>query len=60
MIQSSTSGSSRKGCSSPKRPEAYPAFNAIGTGAFIFGVELLGREVDHSLQSSVEVKNEWS
>jgi hypothetical protein len=39
----------------------HPASCPIGTGGlFPLGVKLPGREIDHSLPSSAEVKNEWS
>jgi len=31
-----------------------------GIGAFSFGVQWPGREVDNSVECSIEVKNEWS
>ena len=39
---------------------ADPAFCLVGTGASFRGVNRPGREVDHSPQSSPELKNEWS
>jgi hypothetical protein len=36
-------------------PDSYP----ISTGALYPGVKQVGREADHSLPYSVEVKNEW-
>ena len=40
-------------------PEAHPARYAMGTGTFL-KVQNPGCEADHSSQSSVKVKNEWS
>jgi hypothetical protein len=37
-------------------PEAHPASYSVGTGVLSLGVKRLGREADHSLPSSAEVK----
>jgi hypothetical protein len=39
---------------------AHPASYSMGTGGPSLGVKRQGREVDHSLASSAEVKNGWS
>jgi hypothetical protein len=40
--------------------EADPASCWVGTGAAYRGINRSGRDVDHSPQSSPELKNEWS
>jgi hypothetical protein len=39
---------------------AHPASYPVGTGGSFLGGKAAGREADHSLPSSSEVKNAWS
>ena len=64
MVWGSNPGRGMRYFSSPKRSDRLWAplthqFNG-GTGIFLSAVTGVGREIDHSPQSSAEVKNEWS
>jgi hypothetical protein len=58
MVLGSTSSSGKGVCCS--QSGTLPAFGSMGTGVFSTGIQQLGCEVDHSIEGSAEVKNEWS
>ena len=40
--------------------EAHPLSYSVGTGILLLGVKRPGRDVNHALPPSADVKNEWS